>query len=198
MNQRLFAALELPTSVLASLAEVIKRLRADLPPASVRWVRPEAIHLTVRFYGATPPERLSALQASLFKAASGLDAIELELDRLGVFPNAVAPRVIWVGLKGMLEALETLNSQLETQARAVGFRAEIRPFTPHLTLGRVNRLRAPDKQKLSQLIKETALNAVGPFTLDHVSLIKSELKPTGAVYTRLLSAPLNESHSSVS
>jgi 2'-5' RNA ligase len=194
MNQRLFAALDLPPLVLEALAEVAKRLRAQLPQHGVRWVRPEGIHLTLRFYGETRPEQVPDLQAGLTRVVSGLSPIELGLSDLGVFPNAVAPRVIWVGLTGALEALQTLNTRLETEAQALGFRPETRPFTPHLTLGRVNQLRAPEKQQLSQLLKETVVNAPGPFQLNQLSLINSDLKPMGAVYTRLGSALLSEAH----
>lgn len=188
MKQRLFAALDLPTLVRDALAVGAKRLRTALPQNSVRWVRPDGIHLTLRFFGDTQPELVPALQAALARSVSGLGPVELELDDLGVFPNAVAPRVIWVGLRGALEVLQTLQQRLESEARALGFRPETRPFTPHLTLGRVNQLRAPEKQKLAQLLKERVVSAPGPFVLDQLSLIKSDLKPMGAIYTPLGSA----------
>lgn len=196
MNLRLFAALDLPVSVLGYLSAIMTQLRADLPRNAVRWVRPEGIHLTVRFYGETKPEQIKALQDSLAQATTGLGPIELKLNGLGIFPNTVAPRVIWAGVAGQVDAVQRIQTALETGARAIGFRPETRPFTPHLTLGRVNQLRAPDKQRLSQLVNEAPLNAPNPFTLDRVSLIKSELKPTGAVYTQLWSALLTGQHSS--
>lgn len=190
MNQRLFAALELPTEVLNRLAEAVRSLRVSLPPHSVRWVRPEGIHLTVRFYGETKPEQVKALQDSLAKAALGVSPLELKLSGLGIFPNAVAPRVIWAGVVGDVDVIQKLQTTLEMDARALGFRSETRPFTPHLTLGRVNQLSATDKQTLSQLLQRTPLNAPDPFKLDRMSLIKSELRPTGAVYTPLLAISL--------
>lgn len=193
MKQRLFAALDLPTLVLERLAEVVKQLRAGLPQNSVRWARPEGIHLTVRFYGETRTGQVTALQSSLAQATAGLGPIELNLSGLGIFPNAVAPRVVWAGVAGEVDVVQKIQAALELDARALGFRAETRPFTPHLTLGRVNQLSAPDKQKLSQLLKDTPVTAPGPFRLDRVSLIKSELRPTGAVYTQLWSAPLKGS-----
>lgn len=194
MKQRLFAALDLPAGVVDRLIEVVKRLRAHLPRNSVRWVQTEGIHLTVRFYGETQAEQVTALHDSLTKAAIGLNPIELKLSGLGVFPNAVAPRVIWAGVVGAVDSVQKLQTALETDARALGFRPETRPFTPHLTLGRVNQLRASDKQMLSQLLKETAMNAPDPFRLEQVSLIKSELKPTGAVYTPLFTIPFQPAH----
>src|SRR5262245_48306224 len=112
MNQRLFAALDLPTPVLNSLAEVVQQLRTTLPSGSVRWVRPEGIHLTMRFYGETRSEQVPALQEALAQAANQVAPIELELSGLGIFPNLVAPRVIWVGLTGALDVLQTLNALL--------------------------------------------------------------------------------------
>lgn len=191
MNQRLFAALDLPVDVLDYLAGLMQRLRAGLPHNAVRWVRSAGIHLTVRFYGETKSEQVAALQASLAKAIAGLSPIELKLNGLGVFPNAVAPRVVWVGVAGDVAMVAKIQTALENEARAVGFRPETRPFTPHLTLGRVNQLRAPDKQRLTQLLQDTPVNLPAPFMLNRVSLIKSELKPTGAVYTPLWSALLS-------
>jgi 2'-5' RNA ligase len=195
MNQRLFAALDLPPAVREALAEVTAYLRDQLPRNGVRWVRPAGIHLTLRFYGDVTNEQAPHLQTSLAKAARGVAPIALELSGLGVFPNAVAPRVVWVGIAGDLEPLQKIQTALEADARALGFTPETRPFTPHLTLGRVNQLRAPEKQRLSQLLKETPVKSPGRFTLDRLSLIKSDLKPAGAVYTPLFTATLaGETH----
>ncbi len=191
MNHRLFAALDLPANVLEALAEVMARLREALPRQSVRWARPNGIHLTVRFYGETQMEQVTALQDSLTKATAGLGPIELELNGLGVFPNAVAPRVIWAGVAGDVDSAQKIQTALESDARALGLRPETRPFTPHLTLGRVNPLRASDKQKLNQRLKATPIKSPGRFVVNRLSLIKSELKPMGAVYTSLFSVSLN-------
>jgi 2'-5' RNA ligase len=118
----------------------------------------------------------------------------LRVEGLGVFPSALRPRVIWVGLEGDLSALEALQQAVEASVGALGFRPEARDFKPHLTLGRVHdHVAHADRPSLGRALEALNQNRVtsyGEFTAQAVALIRSELRPTGAVYTQLFSAPL--------
>jgi 2'-5' RNA ligase len=190
MTLRLFSALELSAPITESLAALSHRLREQLPRQSVRWVQPRHIHLTLKFYGEVKPELVTALQESLTHATLGRAPVTLALNGLGLFPNAVRPRVVWVGLGGELDALGALQAAVEQGAAGLGFPPEARAFTPHLTLGRVTEnLRPPDRPRIGAALRALAFSPQ-TFTVEQVALIRSELKPAGPVYTRLFSAPL--------
>ena len=190
MSLRLFSALELPTPITENLAALSDRLREQMPRQSVRWVQPRNIHLTLKFYGEVKPEKVAALQESLTQAVLGRAPLTLALNGLGLFPNAVRPRVVWVGLSGQLEALGALQTAVEQGAAGLGFPPEARAFAPHLTLGRVTEnLRPPDWPRLGAALRALTF-APQTFTVEQVALIRSELKPAGSVYTRLFSALL--------
>jgi 2'-5' RNA ligase len=190
---RVFAALNLPPELCNRLGDVIAGLSTSLPHGAVRWVRAAGIHLTLKFYGNVTRERLPELQSVLAQAAESASPISLELQGLGIFPSPIRPRVIWVGLAGDLERLNELQKRVEDASAVLGFKPEPRGFTPHLTLGRVNgNLRSLERQRLAEGLaaaREQSLD-LGAFTADTLSLIRSELKPTGSVYTPLFTTPL--------
>lgn len=191
MNQRLFAALELPAALTETLAALSARLREQMPPRRVRWVEPRNIHLTLKFYGEVKAEAVTSLQESLTRATAGHAPLTLALGGLGLFPNAVRPRVVWVGLTGDVEGLRALQTAIEQGAVPLGFPPEARAFAPHLTLGRVtDGLRPTDRPRVAHILQTTNIEPLS-FTAPHLSLMRSELRPAGPLYTRLFSAPLN-------
>jgi len=188
---RVFAALELPAPVRRQLAEVGDHLRAALPPGSVRWVRPDGIHLTLQFYGEVERTRLPGLEAALTAAAATTGPLTLALAGLGAFPNPARARVVWVGLSGDLDALRQLQAAVAAGGQALGFPPEARGFQPHLTLGRVNQpLRPPDQRRLADALAAAQVPPGAPFRGETLSLLRSDLRPGGAVYTPLLAARL--------
>ncbi len=191
---RLFAALELPSPLRRQLADLIAALGEAMPRGAVRWVRADGIHLTLKFYGEVPAGQAPAIQASLRQAAAGAASLKLELDGLGTFPNSARPRVIWVGLQGDLDRLGALQRAVEKASVPLGFEPEARGFTPHLTLGRVNPGWQPaDQQKLREAIARLDPSLHGAFAAETLSLMQSDLRPGGAVYTCLLAVPLGGS-----
>ena len=191
MRFRVFAALELPPENQERLGEVLAGLQEAVPPGSVRWVRPAAMHLTLKFYGDVDRERLPALGAVLTEAACQAPRLHLTMAGLGVFPNARRPQVIWAGVGGELEPLLALQADLEARSEALGFAPEGRAYKPHLTLGRVNgALRPVEQQQLLQGLKARRDDVFGPLEAEALSLMRSDLRPEGAVYTQLLAAPL--------
>jgi len=188
---RLFAALELPAPVLAQLAGLAESLRARAPQGSVRWVHPGGAHLTLKFYGEVEAGRVEALRAALAQAAMVTGPLTFTLSGIGAFPNLSRPRVIWAGLLGDLAALKSLQAAVESASQRLGFASEEKGFSPHLTLGRVNHpLRPQEHGRLANALAQATWPPGEPFTLDTLSLMRSELRRGGAVYTRLFAARL--------
>jgi 2'-5' RNA ligase len=176
---RAFVALPCPEALRASIAGRLEEWRALA--ADVAWVRPETCHLTLRFLGDADPGRLEALAARLERVAASAEPVEAAPGATGAFPGWSRPRVLWVRLESG-GAIERLAAAVETAARAAGFDPEERPFTAHLTLGRVRGHRGA----------RSAANAVRAWepaapreTIPAVVLYRSELAPNGARHTAL-------------
>ena len=186
MSRRVFAALELPPEVQRQLAQLQKDIQAAVPPRCVRWVRPEGIHLTLKFYGEVANARLPDLQAGLARAAGATWPMALTAEGVGVFPNAARPTVVWAGVSGDLAPLQQLQAAVEDEAIRLGFKPEGRGYQPHLTLGRVNDGVGPaDARRLMAALEPARARHFGEFTPARLSLMKSELGPGGSVYTPL-------------
>jgi 2'-5' RNA ligase len=175
---RLFVALNLPPAVRQALWEATAPLRERA--SAVKWVRPEGIHLTLKFLGDVPDDRAPALAAALARAASGARALTLALGGFGVFPDFRQPRIVWVGIAPD-PALEILQHRVEQEFAPLGFPTEGRPFRPHATLGRAARNARP--RDFAGL--EAAL-ATLPFAdttlVVAVDLMESTPQSGGAVY----------------
>jgi RNA 2',3'-cyclic 3'-phosphodiesterase len=131
---RLFAALPIPEPACSEMARLLQGLRqGDWP---VRWVHEDNIHLTLKFFGEVPPDRLDVIAEALQFAVAGTGPLALSLAEPGVFPTLRRPRVVWVGVDAP-PALELLQDRLERRFEAIGFPPEGGPYHPHLTLGRV-------------------------------------------------------------
>ena len=170
---RAFVALELEPTLRAALADLQARLRPRL--GDVRLVRPEGIHLTLRFLGDTTPAQVESLRPALAAASAACPPAQAPVAGVGTFPERGSPRVLWVGVELPPAVLE-LQRACERAARAAGFAAEPRPFQPHLTLGRW-RDRAPRP--------ELPAVDLGTARLDTLVLFRSETRPDGAVYSQL-------------
>ena len=185
---RSFIAVEVPQSLRAKLEEVQRELkRAD---ADVRWMRSESIHLTLKFLGSVSGEELEKLAGGIAPIISSWAPFGVRLHGLGCFPSSRNPRIVWVGMEqGSAEAV-SLQKAVENRAAEVGFPPETRPFKPHLTLGRVRSSRG--KGSLVQAVENHRDVEIGSFRVNEVYLFKSELKPSGAVYTKLQTFPMGE------
>jgi len=183
---RTFIAIELDREFLGILEDLQCRLREQVAPRSIRWVRPEGIHLTLKFLGETRTDQLSAVKAALDQAASGIRPFTFTAGGLGCFPNSRLPRVVWVGMYEPTGTLSRLQDAIETHVAPLGFPTEKRPFRPHLTLGRVQR--HASKSEVREAGEVVAASEIGPLDemrVERVSYIKSDLRPGGAVYTTL-------------
>ena len=183
---RAFVAANLDSDLKAALARVQDRLKATR--ADVGWVRPENLHLTLKFLGQVEEGRLGAIGEAVAAAATGCGQIRLVFEGLGAFPYPRAARVVWIGLSHGAEALTELQAKVEAGLESRGFAREGRPFTAHLTLGRV---RSPARrEQLARALTGAPAEALGEMVLDRIELMKSDLSVAGARYSILQSFPL--------
>lgn len=188
---RTFIAIELNQELQDSLRHLQDDLKRKVPPRSVRWVRPESIHLTLKFLGDVPSSRITSISQAVEAACQGFDVFTFELVGLGCFPNPRRPRVLWVGVREPTSVLASLQKAVEQELAEIGFEPENRPFRPHLTLGRVQRKASQSEQKrLGELVATSDLGPLGGMVVSAVNVMRSQLRPEGAIYTALAHVPL--------
>ena len=163
------------------------------PEARVQWVRPDSIHLTLKFLGEIDDTKVEEIRRVLAPAIQAQARFSVEVGGFGVFPDLRAPRVLWVGLSGQHDetvTLARLAAEVDSGLDALGFPREARPFNPHLTLARIKERSREVGKALgdSGLLSQT--ETFGSLMVGTVALMRSELKPSGAVYTRLWEVPL--------
>ncbi len=186
---RVFIAIELAHDILSKIGRLQTRMKQDIPKGLVRWVRPEGIHLTLKFLGDAPASRVADIAGAMRSACVSVPAFGVEIGGLGCFPNTGRPRVIWVGVDEPRAILTRLHERIDRHMAGLGFPPEKRPFNPHLTLGRVKGRNREQAQALGEYVARGKAR-VGHIEIASVGLIRSELLPGGAVYTRLAQAPL--------
>lgn len=188
---RTFIAIELDEAQKRSLGDLQARLKREHGSISVRWTAAENIHLTLKFLGDVDAEKMPALQSAVANACSGTPPFALHLDGVGAFPNLNRPNVVWVGIQGDVVIASGLAQKLDDACAALGYAREERPFSPHLTLGRVKRdASTRERQSIGEMLAKTQAHELGEFRVERVSVMKSELRPGGSVYTRLNSFDL--------
>ena len=183
---RIFIAIPLPERLLTRLGEVQYRLEGKVSPRSVRWVKPEGVHLTLKFLGDTPRDEIPTIVEALTVVARNAPSFALTAEGLGCFPSPGRPRVLWVGVTEPTGRLKILYRAIEEAMTALGYKPERHGFTPHLTLGRVRRGASRDDRALiSDAVTGTKVGELAAFEADRLEVIRSELKPSGAEYTTL-------------
>jgi 2'-5' RNA ligase len=187
---RSFIAIELPAKLKEGLAQLEAQLKLGKPSA-VKWVDPSGIHLTLKFLGNITVDRISAITRALEEATRELSPFQLKVTGLGVFPNLKRVQVAWVGISGGVDKLGQLQQRIESNLVPLGFTAESRPFTPHLTLARLrDRVLPVEREGFGQLIAGTKFEAVYTIKVDSLNLMRSQLTREGAIYSRLGSVGL--------
>jgi RNA 2',3'-cyclic 3'-phosphodiesterase len=182
---RSFIAIELPQEVRQALASLQAKLKSagNIP---VRWVDPGSIHLTLKFLGDIDSGSTNKIAETMAEASSVIHPFNIAVSGTGVFPNPARVQIVWVGLTGELERLNQLQKRIEDGLELLGFKAERRPFTPHLTIARVRDYASLDTRKqLGQLIIKTVFDAKCVITVNAVHLIKSQLTREGPIYTKI-------------
>lgn len=188
---RAFIAVEIPAGIRQSVCNATASLRQKIG-SLVRWVPVENMHLTLKFLGDVSPSTVDLLSQMLSAEADLFQCFDLRLSGIGSFPNPKRPRVIYIGIQAPA-VLETLQRGIDSASRRLGYESEERAFSPHLTIGRVKQnVTASDQQMIRRALEETEIDVLGTARVDSVHLYKSDLKPSGSVYTRLYSAPLKK------
>ncbi|MCG6980113.1 MAG: RNA 2',3'-cyclic phosphodiesterase [Deltaproteobacteria bacterium] len=183
---RSFIAIDLPEATREAIAVLQERLKRSR--AGVRWMKPGSIHLTLKFLGNILPEQVDEIAAAAAQLIRDEPPITLYAAGLGSFPSLRKPRVIWVGLQGEVDRLTKIQTGLENTLETLGFAREGRGFRPHLTIGRIK-----DRHRLQGLIEAMStveLPEFNSFDANEIILYKSDLRPTGAIYTKLHRMPL--------
>jgi 2'-5' RNA ligase len=198
---RAFLAVELSQELQAGIATVQQELKHRIEPELKRdmrisWTQPASIHLTLKFLGDMDEEAIDPLLVVVEQAIGSQIAVNVPLERLGAFPRPQSPRVLWVGpLENWDRGAEAkriaeIHGAIEQACEGLRFLRETKPFSPHLTLARI---RVGERQVGAALAKGGVLDrplSLGSLAVESVVLMKSELKPTGSVYTRLWEARL--------
>ena len=189
MSLRAFIAVEIPHEIRQAIHEqATVALKRTIGPL-VRWVPPENLHLTLKFLGDISPASVDMLTQMLRAEADAARPFEMHVGGLGSFPSLRRARVLYIGIQAGA-GLDALNRGIESACARLGYEAEERPFSPHLTLGRVRQEVSPaDGQKIRAALEGLRIDSLGTARVDSAHLFKSDLKPSGSVYTQLFSAP---------
>ena len=188
---RAFVAIDLGADARDALSALVSGLR-EAGIGALRPMRPESIHLTLKFLGDVPRAALGPIATGLSKAVANSRAFALELGGAGVFPNRSRARVLWVGVGGDVPSLIDLQSELDNAMSGLGFEMDRRPYVPHLTVARVNdRASARDRRLAADALSAARFQTGQQITVTAVDLIQSTLGREGAVHRRLGRFPLS-------
>lgn len=186
-TMRTFVAVELSVAVRRRASELIEHLQAA--GTKVTWVKPDQMHVTLKFLGDVPNVRVPGVCSAVEAASAGCESFELGLQGAGAFPDVERARTLWIGVGRGLEAVRSLQHNVESELAKLGFSKERRQFHPHLTIGRV-RQGGPTLQALGSLLKQYADFNAGTCSISQTLVLASFLDPSGSTYEVLGRAPL--------
>jgi 2'-5' RNA ligase len=193
MMLRSFIAIKLPQEIQGAIARSIAPMQLSLPKPLVRWVAQENVHLTLKFLGDISPANLDRLAEALTLETRNHEIFAIPVGGLGAFPSARRARVIWIGLEAPTE-LMALTRGVEAVSASLGYAAEDRPFSPHLTIGRVGqKISTTDSHRICTALEEMNVGTLGIVRVDAIHIYKSDLLPGGSVYTALYTLPMKSS-----
>jgi 2'-5' RNA ligase len=184
MDLRCFIAVRIPVTVRKAVGEVIETLKKS--GADVKWVPEENIHITLKFLGSTDEAIIENIREALSGRVSPYRPFSIRIAGTGYFPAGRRPKVVWIGIDHA-GSLPELQEDVEREMVRFGYEEEKRPFSPHLTIGRVKSdRRMTEMLKRLDAFRETGF---GEMEIREITLMKSELRPAGAVYSSLAEIP---------
>ena len=185
---RSFIAVDIPVEIHKCLDHIIGLLKEGMGDVPVRWVEPQNIHLTLKFLGDVSLNNIPVLTEMLEAEAAIQKPIDISIGGIGAYPKVRSQRVIWVGVEAPQELI-SLERGINAHTTRIGYTPDQRPFSPHLTLGRVSRNATPqDVRIIGDTLASQKIGFLGIARIMSVHLYRSDLKPHGAIYTRLFSA----------
>lgn len=187
---RTFIAVDLPPSVLDALGQITSQLQEKLANTPVRWVDVQKMHLTLKFLGDISKENIGMVEKILLSEGAKRPVMEIGIGGIGAFPKMRHPRVIWIGVEAPPDLFD-LRRGIEDGIARLGYNYDKYEFTPHLTLGRISRkASARDVRTVGNVLHDFQVGFIGVARIEAVKLYRSDLRPDGANYTCLYSAPL--------
>ena len=181
---RTFIALEIKENIKELLSGVQRKIGSGI--GGIKWVKPNNLHLTLKFLGPTREDKIEYISDILEDTAGGFTRFNVSVSGFGAFPSSHNPKVIWAGLKAD-DVLYKIQKDIDISLESLGFVKEKRPFSPHLTIGRLRDSRA--KKKLRDALEQIRTEP-GSFEAEKITFYKSGLMPEGPVYTGLKSVKL--------
>jgi len=185
---RLFLAIPIDRSILDALGGAAEKLRETRAP--VRWVRPEGMHLTLKFLGDTDPEQVPPLVEAVSVVTKGIMPFPISVHGTGAYPSIKRPRVLWAGVMENSGTIQRLVKGIEEVSEQLGWEREKRKFSPHITIGRVKG--NMNLGRLAAAMEAMVQEHWGEQEAAEVVLYSSELKPGGAVYEKVHKFPLGK------
>lgn len=184
---RVFIAIDLSPEAKKEIEKFYKKVlfKKHWP---VKWEKPEKLHLTLVFLGEIKKTKLQPIKSAIKKVIRNFKPFLISFKGLGCWPEFAYPRVIWLGLKGDLKSLAMIQKNLEKELIKIGFNLEIKPFSPHITLGRIkNECEYKERIEIGRQLRRYMIYDLGSkINVDKIVIYESKLKPTGSVYKRLL------------
>jgi len=181
-NIRAFLAIEPSEDILQAVSRLQENLKKEIK-GKISWTRSQSNHITLKFFGNIDQDDVKNICAIMKKQVASVPTLSLNVEKIGVFPDARRPRVLWLGTTGDVEKLAVLQNQLEKDFEGIGFPRENRPFRAHLTLGRI---KIPQEMTgISESLSKYSDFTIGEFCCKELVLFQSKLMPQGAVYTKL-------------
>jgi RNA 2',3'-cyclic 3'-phosphodiesterase len=189
---RLFIAVQIPPDQIEKITNISDYFQSQVPPKSMKWVDPANLHITVKFLGETPREKIEQIQTILEQSVRSLTPFELSIEGLGMYPHDRQPRTIWLGIEGS-EPLVAYHEQLDDALSLAGFEKDKKPLSPHLTLARVrDRMDRDTVHQIGSTLSQFKVDSLGTLKVNEIKLIESKLTPKGPIYTPLFAASLSD------
>lgn len=176
---RLFIAIKIQPQ--ENLLNALKTIQQAFATDSVTWVKPDNLHITLKFLGDTPQEKIPSITARLQQCAAALSPFDFSVKKFGYFGNLSFPRVLWMGIEQEEKNIENAFRLVQKEMDALGFQQEKQGFKPHLTIGRVKKMEGT--HKLRELESELSGLLLQQIRVDSFTLYKSKLTSTGPVYS---------------
>jgi 2'-5' RNA ligase len=183
---RAFLAIDPPEEIFKEIINIQELLRKAVQ-GDIRWVRPEGMHLTLKFFGYVYESDVANISDVVKNNVANMKTLLLNVRSVGAFPSVNRPRVLWLGIDGDTDALINLQMEIDAGLEGYGFKKEDRLFRPHLTLARIKEPKG--LIGLAETIEKNEDYNAGSFSVSGLTLFKSDLKPTGAIYTKLAHFP---------
>lgn len=181
-NIRAFLAIEPSEDILQAVSNLQEKLKFEIT-GKISWTRPQGNHITLKFFGNIDKDDIKNICAVVEKQVVLVPTLSLTIEKMGVFPDARRPRVLWLGATGDVEKLAALQIRMEGDFEGIGIPRENHHFRTHLTLGRIKIPR--EVTGISEMLNKYSAFTVGEFSCRELILFQSKLMPQGAIYTKL-------------